>query len=119
MAASLKTPIDAEESSTTAMRWTLPDFWIARLREKPRQQQHRQQLHPQRDGRDDPLQPPAAGGVAVGALQQEQGGDREFDRFPLEEMDRQHGGDAEQGEKAQGICEGEHGLWQNHGQQNH
>jgi hypothetical protein len=45
----------------------------------------------------------------VGALQQEERGDGEFDGFPLEEMDRQHGGNAEQGEKSERVCEGEQG----------
>ena len=43
-------------------------FPVARLREKPREQQHRQQLHPQRDGRNEPLEAPSAGRLALRVL---------------------------------------------------
>ena len=82
-------------------------FLIAGLGEKPGEQEDGEQLHPQRDGRDEAFETAAAGGFAAGLFQQEEGGDGEFFGLALEKMDRQHGGDAEQREQAKGICEGD------------
>src|SRR5690606_5213577 len=63
---------------------------------------------PERDGWHDAVQSAAAGCLALGALQKEERGHGNFHGFPLQEMNGEHGGDAEQGEKSEWICKGGH-----------
>ena len=82
-------------------------FQPTRLHQQPGEQQHHEQLQPERDGGAQTLEAVARAALAPHLLQQKQRGGRHTTIAALEKMNRHHSGQTEQRPQTPGVGESE------------
>ncbi len=80
---------------------------VTGLHQEPGEQEHHQELEPERDGIGEPVEAPAAHGLALSLSQQKKGADRDHPGLTLQEVNQDDGGNSHERPKTGGIGEDE------------